>query len=89
MTLNDFIASNDNKGFAAVRLRSMISHIEQMGSAMMNGSHEEFREHLEKSYNEYYVLFGFIEAAYGFNRISSEEMLQLTDEMNKLFEAEK
>ena len=84
MTLQEFIAANDNKGYADARLRSMISHIEQANTAMRNVSFDEHNEHLERVSEEYFALYGFIMASYGFDRISLNEMLQLTDELYTL-----
>lgn len=89
MTMQEFIASNDNKGYANARLRSMISHIEQVNTAMRNVSSDEHKEHLERASDEYFALYGFIMASYGFDRISLNEMLQLTDELYTLFKTRK
>lgn len=84
MTLQEFIASNDSRGFAQRCLEKMQDANKLMSTSLDNGSSEEFRECLRRVDSCYYQLFGFIQAAYAFNRISSEDSDLLADELMDL-----
>ena len=84
MTLQEFIASNDSNGFARRCLKKMQDANKLMSTSLDNGLSEEFREYLKCVDRCYYKLFGFIQAAYAFNRISLEDANLLADELMDL-----
>lgn len=81
MTLQEFITTNDSKGFVKEKSAAMRFHVELCKQYMKDGSYMKFKTHFETVNQNYYAIYGYIMAAYEYGRISFEESCSLLDEV--------
>lgn len=76
MTLDEFV--NQNNKYARSILDDM-RHRAKVRDEVKEP--EQWRKNLERLYNNYYILLGYIRAAYEYKHISSEEIMLLEREL--------
>lgn len=76
MSLQEFVGQNNN--FAKDVFDDMQS-IKKVSDKVKKP--EQRRKDLDRLYNSYYILWGYIEAAYEYKHISFEERTSLEDEL--------
>ena len=83
MTLQEFIASHDNRGFVEEKVKAMRFHVELCELAIKENSYFDFKMHLDTVNENYYAVYGYIMAARTYNYISSEESRSLLNELRE------
>lgn len=82
MTLQEF--ADHNESFMKDRLNDMK---QQAVMKKTIKDPEEWRRNLDRLYNSYYIIFGYIQAAYSYRHISWQEKTLLEDELDKIIGA--